>query len=537
MKKHKSIILGAILLTTSIIGTSCSDWLELEPIDNYGSQSYWKTEAQVAGYVDGLHKHLRDATWQHTIIFGELRGGHYVDGTSSDGMTTSYGDIRLQNLDADHTGVSKFGDLYGRITNCNLLIARVTDATYLDEAKKNYYLAIAYGLRAFYYFDLYRVYGGVPLRLDVAVIDGELDPVKLYMKRAKPSEVMAQIKSDIQQSISLFGNQTSFDPYGRGKKCYWSKAASECLAGEVYLWNAKVTIGDQTANEADLATAKQYFLSVANNYNLKMLDNFSKVFDATNKGNDEIIFAVRYLEGEATNNNGSYTYSNDTGQTAAQSYREDGSRWNDPLGLKNGCNMSMEYQKGMFTQFDETDTRLDATFMGSYRYKDEENKTGFYLNGVHTIKNIGYINATGDRIMCGDYIFYRLPWVYLSLAEIANMEGNNADVEKYINLVRKRAYATNWDEATYGYTAGSFTDNELAIFNEKNKEFIQEGQRWWDLCRMTLTKGGKHLVFCKEASLDGINPVLNESVAYKVLWPLDKTILSNDSTLVQTPGY
>lgn len=76
-----------------------------------------------------------------------------------------------------------------------------------------------------------------------------------------------------------------------------------------------------------------------------MLDNFSKVFDATNKGNDEIIFAVRYLEGEATNNNGSYTYSNDTGQTAAQSYREDGSRWNDPLGLKNGYNMSMEYQK------------------------------------------------------------------------------------------------------------------------------------------------------------------------------------------------
>lgn len=94
--------------------------------------------------------------------------------------------------------------------------------------------------------------------------------------------------------------------------------------------------------------------------------------------------------------------------------------------------MSMEYQKGMFTQFDETDTRLDATFMGSYRYKDEENKTGFYLNGVHTIKNIGYINATGDRIMCGDYIFYRLPWVYLSLAEIANMEGNNADVENIL---------------------------------------------------------------------------------------------------------
>ena len=107
-------------------------------------------------------------------------------------------------------------------------------------------------------------------------------------------------------------------------------------------------------------------------------------------------------------------------------------------------------------------------------------------------------------------------------------------------------FVTNWISPTKIQKISEITNffrhyflsrTEVAIFNEKNKEFIQEGQRWWDLCRMTLTKGGKHLVFCKEASLDGINPVLNESVAYKVLWPLDKTILSNDSTLVQTPGY
>ena len=54
---------------------------------------------------------------------------------------------------------------------------------------------------------------------------------------------------------------------------------------------------------------------------------------------------------------------------------------------------------------------------------------------------------------------------------------------------------------------------------------------------MTLTKGGKHLVFCKEGSLDGKEAILEESQAYKVLWPLDKTILGNDTTLVQTPGY
>lgn len=534
MKKFNSIISsGTVLLAAGVLATSCS--LDLAPIDYYGSNSYWKTEAHVAGYVDGLHKHLRDATFQHTTTFGELRGGQYNVGTSCDGFAVSNGDILLQNFDKDHTGVTGFGNTYGRITNCNLLIARTTDATYLNEDAKNYYLAIAYGLRAFYYFDLYRIYGGVPIRTDVAVIDGELNPMKLYKERAKPSEVMAQIKSDVEKSIALFGNQNGFDPYGRGYKCYWSKAASECLAAEVYLWNAKVTTGDQQADASDLAKAKGYLESVMNNYGLVLQDDFASVFDANNKGNAEIIFAVRYAEGEATNGNGSWTYSCTTGSTERLSYRKDGTPWNDPLGLKTGYGMAYEYKKGMYNQFDEEDTRRDATFMGSFRYDADNN---FYLNGVHTIKNVGYINAQGNRIMCGDYIFYRLPWVYLTLAEVANMEGSNANVEKYINLVRERAYADNWDPAVFGYKAGSFTDNELAILKEKDKEFIQEGQRWWDLRRMTLTKGGKHLVFCKEAAIDSENPILNEETeAYKVLWPVDNGILRNDTTIVQTPGY
>ena len=76
------------------------------------------------------------------------------------------------------------------------------------------------------------------------------------------------------------------------------------------------------------------------------------------------------------------------------------------------------------------------------------------------------------------------------------MEGDNASVEKYINLVRKRAYAKNWDENVYAYKAADFTQNELAILHEKDKEFVQEGQRWCDVLLLTLTKGGKHLFFC-----------------------------------------
>ena len=110
----------------------------------------------------------------------------------------------------------------------------------------------------------------------------------------------------------------------------------------------------------------------------------------------------------------------------------------------------------------------------------------------------------------------------------------------YINLVRERAYGADWN-ASYAYTASDFTENEYAILSEKNKEFVQEGQRWWDLRRMQETKGGKHLVFCERAAMETNNgltySVLNDENAYKVLWPLDKAMLDKDPSLKQNKGY
>ena len=532
--KTKNYIFGIILGFTTLISPSCGDLLDLGPVDYYGSESYWKSEANFDGYVDGLHKNMRDYDFTHQIVFGELRSGNYnSEGTvSMDGMTMSYGDVRAQNFDADHTGVSKYADIYGKITNINLFIKKTNETTVLPDAKKNYYLGIAHGLRAFYYYDLYRVYGGAPIRLGIEVIEGELDPNKLYLAQSKPSEVMVQIKSDLAVSLEKFGTVADFDPYKRGKKVYWSRAATEALAADVYLWNSKVTIGDNAANPADRTTAKQHLLNLTTNYGLSLMPSFSGVFDAKNgKGNNEIIFAIRYAEGEATNNYGYWTYSVNTGSLNTKSVREDGTPWNDPLGLKSGYTASYQYNKDLFLTYDKQDTRRLATFMPAYLKTDPTQ----YIGSI-AVKNIGYINATGDRVFCSDDIYYRLAWVYLALAEIANDEGVNGDVERYINLIRQRAYGSNWSD-TYKYTASDYTTNTLAILHEKDKEFVQEGQRWWDLCRMTLTKGGQHLVFTKEGSINNDFPILDQAQAYKVLWPLDKTILGNDPKLKQTPGY
>lgn len=520
----------------SVTLSSCkNDLLDLAPIDHYGSENYWKTPEQAKGYMIGIHNNVRSQDWQHMMTFGELPGGSFKNAaTSSDAMSLVAGNIRLHNFDEEHT-VGNFGGLYGRIANLNLFIARV-DGCGLSDAERDYYLAQVYGLRAYYYFELHRVWGGVPIRLGTEVIDGERDQQKLYAERETPKAVLAQVRSDLEKSLKLFGDTKDFGKYGFPSKAVWSKAASECLAADVALWSAKVTTYDAKADPSQIAVAKKYLESVRDNYGLSLQKDFARIFDTSNKANSEIILASRYLEGEAGNGAASFLYDLNTGQSKDQ-LREDGTPFGNPFQISGG-NQSYQYDDNLFLSYDKADSRRNATFMPVYSRKTFEEKGKMVLWGTHLCKNLGHINSQGDRVYDGDVIYYRLAWVYLALAEVANYEGDYAKVAEYINLIRQRAYGANWDAAKYGYVAGDFTQNELAILREKDKEFVNEGQRWWDLRRMQYTKGGTHLVFKKEAGFYHGTAELDEATeSHMVLLPLAKWQLNDDPKLVQTPGY
>lgn len=566
MRKNKLFNLAsAALLSASIGMTSCSDWLDLSPIDYKGAGDFWQTEAQAIGNLSAQMSAFRGYCFQSVIVYGELRGGAYTRSTNgSDGSSLDYQYLRDQNLSQTNYGIGNFGGYWGLVSSVNLFIANVENANYFSsEETKNYCLGMAYGMRAYYYFLMYRAYGGVPLRLTPEVENGNYDPTTLYMPRATASQTMTQIKDDITKSLEYFGDQSSFDFNGNSgnAKYYWSKAATEMLAGEVYLWNAKVTTGDQPATRADLATAKQYFENVTKNYNLSMQNDFTDVFSTDNKQNSEIIFAFKFDENEATNsipvNN---LYGTITGNTIGKAYDSNGNLWNNPLQIP-GTQQRYQYSNALWYQFDAEDTRRDATLLPSWH-----DAAATQLRGTFTCKNLGSVlESTGFKCYNGDQPIYRLPLAYLSLAEIANMEGDNPNVEHYINMVRERAYGNNWDPSRHGYTAGSFVENEVAILHEKDKEFVQEGQRWYDIRRMSISADcGEldHLVFHNEGHIaygltitDNmkdvsntpweeqtppdivVEPILTEDLAFRVLWPLSTSDLNNDDQLKQTPGY
>lgn len=565
MKKYKLFTLLSTGIVAATMGfSSCADKLDLSPIDYYGSENFWTSEDQAIGNISAMMTQFRGYNFQTVITYGEIRGGAYtLETTGSDGAMLNVQYLREQNLSVNNYGVSNFGGYWGLVANANLFIDRVTDADYFtDEDTKNYCLGMVYGMRAYYYFLMYRAYGGVPLRLTPDVVDGNYDATSLYMARAEASEVMAQIKSDIATSLSYFGTQTTFNFDGASKnaKYYWSKAATEMLAGEVYLWNSKVTTGNQSATKSDLSTAKTYFQNVINNYGLALEDKFTDVFSTSNKQNDEIIFAFQCDEDEVTNGiPSSYMYGIVTGYTIGTAYDIDGNLWNNPDQVASTV-QRYQFANALWYQFDAEDTRRDATFSTSWH--DTE---ATQLRGTFVHKNLGEISSsTGYMNYSGDQPLYRLAEAYLALAEIANMEGSYSDVASYINLIRARAYGDNWDEDVYGYTAGTFLENEVAILHEKDKEFVQEGQRWWDIRRMTVSADcgeTDHLLFHEEghiaygldidddtmrelspdswdaAATITVEPILSSAYAYRALWPVDASTLSYDPLLEQTPGY
>ena len=521
MKKIYFIYLNLFLF---LLFNSC-DWLDLTPIDYFGSGSFWKSQSQVEGYMLGIHDQLRN-DYQSLYILGEARGGTSALGSNVLAATNeNTSPIKDNTFTKDAVGITNWNGYYSRIMQVNLFISEVENGCeFLTDNDRNYFLGQAYGIRAHFYFMLYRTFGGVPIIKTVEVMKGGIEASKLYTPRATPKEVMDFIKDDINISDQNFGSNFTI----KGGKSMWSKAATLMLKANIYLWSAKVSTGDQTPSGTDLQTAKDALTQLIGKF--KLLPNFSDVFSASNKGNEEIILVNHFAEGEATNWGIRFVYW--PLNFVNQMYGRNGELMPDTLDLRSTGAYNNTYKYELFESFDSNDLRRDATFLDFYS-KDYSGE--IITKNLALKKCLGEIDSNGNRIYVSDIVVYRYSEVLLLMAEIENKLGNDPSV--YINEVRQRAYGTNYDVAIHGYTNQDFASNELAILYERDKEFVWEGKRWFDVCRMT-DATGRPLVFSSAASYGTDYPILDYNTeAHKLLWPVDVNTLNGDPTLEQTPGY
>jgi starch-binding outer membrane protein, SusD/RagB family len=506
---------------TLLLLNSCSKKLDLAPVSSVSDANYWQTPDQVDAFVTGIHSRFRSDNGNF-LFLGEMRSDIFglepgASGSFTTEATQGLEVMWLQKLDVGSPGVSNFGGFYFNINQLNLLISKLSNTNLVSQDVKAYYLGQAYGMRAFYYFQLLRSWGKVVIQTEPV---SSIDISNLAKPASSEADVMKLIKSDIDNSNTSFSNNYSFTPASMpaasNRKALWSKSATQMLKAEVYLWTSY-----RGSGSADATIAKTALTDIQTNVpSLSLLPNFSDVF--ATKGNNEIIFASRYQQNEATMAFVPTSFVPQTGLIANFYDSAQNRKMNDPLKDNWGGLLRAPVKSATFRQYDDRDSRKWATIQPGYTLSG-----GVYkIAGTFVRKYFGE-NVSGSRQYTNDYPIYRYADLLLLLAEAKVILGENPSTE--INLVRARGFGANFNSATLGFPNQPIdVDPKEAILQERLYEFIFEGKRWYDLRRMGDAYLFKHIP---------VSLFTNTDPAGRLLWPIDRNSLTNNRSLEQNPGY
>lgn len=291
----KSIFLAA-LAVLALSSTSCSDILDVQPSDQYGSDAIWSTETSADYYIMASYQHFKD----HSILAGHTR--HYYDAyTDLYKSTTWLGYDHMYNKEfmlASQFGKNNAADFaswdgaYGRIKRANLLLndldrfADRFDPEWVKIRRAEVRFAIAMN-----YFYIARVYGGFVIRTDKSGINGGTDdganPEDCNRARATEKESYDFIMKTMNECAEDLP-----ESWGKG-----GKLEGRATKGMVYGFLSRVALfaedWEMAANAAD---------SCAKYGKYKLVDNYADLFNYTKDESNlsEIIFAIYYKKELAT---------------------------------------------------------------------------------------------------------------------------------------------------------------------------------------------------------------------------------------------
>lgn len=430
--------LSLFIFFSIILFASCGkDFLDVKPSNSTESSETIKTISDAGVMMNGLMRTLIGSSYygRNFMIYGDAKGGDITIASQGRGLDNLY----TFNHSADVGSYSAFwSEAYNSILQANNIITGIErledEGTELDFDR---YKGQALTLRALMHFDLVRLYGepytenssafGVPIV--TTILESPAQPL-----RNTVAEVYTQILNDLTAAEALLPKTKT--------NGYVNYYANKAIQARVHL-----TMGnydDALAAASEVITSGPY----------QLYTNAQWVPSWAGQYGNESIFELSMAENE--------------GELGSASLGFYYLRSRDENALGNF--IASDYYLARLGQ-DPTDVRwgimtydeLSATRMGAcYKYVGSVTKSGD-KEGRFTAVNIKVI---------------RLSEVYLIAAEAALKKSSPdaAAAATYLNQIRKRA------PALAPATAGTVTEN--MILDEKSKEMLCEGQRFFDMMRL-----------------------------------------------------
>ncbi|AYD47665.1 RagB/SusD family nutrient uptake outer membrane protein [Arachidicoccus soli] len=437
----------------------------------------------------------------------------YVKGTVTQ---ETVGDIGTSN---------SAGTNYGKIRAINQFIQDVNAGT-INSGTKNRFIAQALFWRAFRYFELVKLYGGVPLVLKPLPAVGSAAKAAAMVPRSSTTATFQQIVADLDTAINYLPPNWSAVDYGR-----ITKGAAQAYLGRVLLtWASPQFNPNNDVNRwqaaYDASTAAIATLS-ANGYGLypkedvTMWTTEGANSDGTPK-NPEAVMVTEYNPATDANGMANNNYTNATlPKYIGTSGGSTQPTWDEvqafPMADGYAPGSSPNYTYNPQTFFLNRDPRFYQTIayngcswpvVGNANYRLWTYYYYTKANGTATKSTETSASSTGfycrkaidPNISASNLMYSGTDWMEIRYAEVLlNQAESAAEIghlgigqEAYNNLIaiRKRAGILPGTNSMYGLQTGMDQTQMInAIMFERQIEFAYEGRRYWDLRRRNLLEG------------------------------------------------
>ena len=438
-----------ILLSITVLFSSCEDDLNLTPENSVTFLNYFKTDQDFEAVLTKINLGLR----KESDVIRPMMSGIKFDKVDN---------WILEDLNRNPVGFTdehhNWNEYYGVITWADMII-EYADGSKLTDERKAFYLGQAKFAKAYMYFKLVQRWGDVP-----------------FVKGVEDSEPKAKMSGDTILDYAAGFCEEAVDllkPFGQfvdasGKQ--WNtkqiagKGAANALLAHIYAWKAQV-FNDDTAIDKSIAAAT----AVINSEEFSLASDPEEVVEKVLIGDHPEVIYEMYLDFNELGNDKFAWYNlsviyqdwplNPTVQKEA--FADKGT------GLKN------ETVDAMYPNMDK---RKYAYFYQFDELKNDPVLEGWAVMNMHRKPVVEVSNGwTRFANYEGDFVVWRLAGIILLRAEMYDKKGEAGLAEQDLNKIRERAGAD-----LYNVSQGPLV---RMIFEEREKELLAQSHRWFDCIR------------------------------------------------------
>lgn len=498
MKKIYFALSAAALLLVSACST---DFVSPRHNSSEPLNEYFNTEARIFESLVAAYDPLE---W-FDYAFGQYDALHLVNdimaddmycGGSNDGDQPILVKTHYYSLTPTEQPNQIWTVCYSGINRANTLLQYVDGVTALSDANKVLYRAEATVLRNLYYTLLWKYWGNIPYyeeNLKAPYIGTQLGHDEVYANIVKSLESV--IALNVLPMKAAVGNE------GRV-----TQAMAYMLYAEVVMYQK---------DNSRYQTALNYMKEIITSSKYSLVSDFASIWLESGEWGSESIWEINYIsEGGVRSWGNSIAVGGEVYSVLCGIPAEKGTEFQEGWGFGT-------IAKSAYDMYDNTDIRRDggilnfeayATAHAGATYTPRWQDTGYFNLKYLPYKggNHGYL--ADDNLNYGNnFRYYRYAETLLNAAELSNLLGQ--DGTSYLTEVRNRAKSQD--------TGTSYDD----IIQERHKEFVGEGKRYWDLVRSGLAsqvlKGANHEYRTND---------WNETKKY---WPIPQSEIDKDPALKQ----